>query len=338
MPNPFWNKNEKRVRALWRLFAYLWISILVSLLASAAALGIGIGIYAAQHGGLPPHSLAEDFSAFTISVVNGNPFYAALDALMSALAVLGALWLAGKWLDRRRFADFGFHFSRAWWIDFGFGLGLGALLMALIFGVELAAGWVTVDGFFHAGRGTFWTGILNAVVVFSVVGIREEVLFRAYPLRAIAEGMNLKRIGPRWALLIAYGATSLVFGLAHLTNPNATWVSSANIVLAGILLGAGFVLTGELAIPIGLHISWNFFQGNVFGFPVSGTDAGATLIGITQGGPGLVTGGAFGPEAGLVGIAAMALGFWLTLWWVRRRHGKAGLKLDLAKYYLCRFL
>jgi hypothetical protein len=85
-----------------------------------------------------------------------------------------------------------------------------------------------------------------------------------------------------------------------------------------------------LAIPIGLHITWNFFQGNVFGFPVSGTDAGATFIAIEQGGDALVTGGAFGPEASLIGIGAMVLGCALTVLWVRLRYGSAGIREKLA--------
>ena len=327
MPNIFWNKEEKRVRAFWRFFAFLWISILLGLLATAIGLGVGMAAMAGPVGGT-----AEELFAAAVHAYNGLPFVLALDTVLNTLAVLATLWLAGKWLDRRPFAAFGFRFSRAWWTDFAFGLGLGAGLMGLIFAVELAAGWVSVDGFLQSARQPFGLGIFNALVLFIGVGIREEVLFRGYPLRAIAEGMNWKRIGPRGALLIAFIFTSIVFGLAHLANPNATWISAANIALAGFLLGIGYVLTGELAIPIGLHISWNFFQGNVFGFPVSGTNAGASLIHITQGGSDLVTGGAFGPEAGLIGLAAMALGFFLTIVWVKWRTGKAELDLNLAAY------
>jgi hypothetical protein len=332
--NPFWNKDENRARALWRFFAFLWFMALAGLLAGGVSLGIGLAAAAAAvpNGGLPGAGSLQELIDAAVQVLAGLPWYLALDTLLGTLAYLGALWLAGKWIDRRPFAAYGFHLSRAWWADFGFGLALGVALMALIFAVELAAGWVRVEGFLQGGRQSFWIGLGNTFVLFIGVGIREEIFFRGYPLRALAEGLNLKRVGPRNALLIAFGISSIFFGILHMGNPNATWISTAGIVAAGLLLGIGFVLTGELAIPIGLHISWNFFQGNVFGFPVSGTNAGSTVIAITQGGPELATGGAFGPEAGLIGLAAMGLGFALTVAWVKWRYGKAELKLDLAIY------
>jgi hypothetical protein len=118
----------------------------------------------------------------------------------------------------------------------------------------------------------------------------------------------------------------------HIFNPNAGLVSSFNIFLAGLLLlGVGRLLTGELAIPIGVHITWNFVQGNVLGFPVSGVDyRWATVFATQQHGPELWTGGAFGPEAGLLGVLAMLLGALLTILWVRWRYGRTGLCHALA--------
>jgi uncharacterized protein len=118
----------------------------------------------------------------------------------------------------------------------------------------------------------------------------------------------------------------------HIFNPNSTLVSTFNLFLAGLLLGFGYILTRQLALPIGLHITWNFFQGNVFGFPVSGQMAGPTFIAIEQGGPDLMTGGAFGPEAGLLGILVMVLGIILIYAWVKIYHGRVDLKTDLAQY------
>jgi uncharacterized protein len=98
------------------------------------------------------------------------------------------------------------------------------------------------------------------------------------------------------------------------------------------LLGVGYVLTGQLAIPIGVHISWNFFQGNVFGFPVSGLDGlGAKFLATETSGPELWTGGVFGPEAGLLLPFAIALGSLMTFSWVRFRHARADILASIAE-------
>ena len=166
-----------------------------------------------------------------------------------------------------------------------------------------------------------------------MIGITEELLARGYHLRNLSEGLNSPALGPRNALLLAWMLSSSFFGLLHVFNPNATWYSTLALMLAGIFLGLGFVLTGSLAIPIALHITWNFFQGNVYGFPVSGnTFDSATFIAIQQQGPALWTGGAFGPEAGLLGIGALILGCALTMIWVRWRQGAVQLDVALAEY------
>ena len=118
-----------------------------------------------------------------------------------------------------------------------------------------------------------------------------------------------------------------------LATRNATVVSTVNLFLAGLFLGLPFLLTDQLAMPIGIHITWNFFQGNVFGFPVSGTSNNeTTFIAVHQNGPDMWTGGAFGPEAGLLGLAAIIVGSLLIIWWAKRTRGAVGFELAVAEY------
>jgi membrane protease YdiL (CAAX protease family) len=249
-------------------------------------------------------------------------------------AALLSVWLAGRLLDRRPFRNFGFHLSQRWFLDLAFGLVLGAALMSGVFGTGLALGWVKVTGTFEplrAGR-PFLVALLPALVLFLCVGIYEETFSRGYQLRNIAEGLNLPFLGARGAVVAAWVLSSAFFGFLHLLNPHSTAVSTANVALAGLMLGTGYVLTGELAIPIGLHVTWNIFEGNVYGFPVSGTSpVGAVFVASRETGPELWTGGAFGPEGGLLVTGAALAGIALTAGWVRLRQGGIGIRGALAE-------
>src|ERR1700683_913151 len=121
------------------------------------------------------------------------------------------------------------------------------------------------------------------------------------------KGLYGRRIGPRLALLLALLVSASLFGILHLLQPNATAVSSLNIFFAGVLMSVPYLLTGELAIPIGLHLGWNFFEG-ICGFAVSGLTSGYGLLRTQQVGPAAWTGGEFGPEAGLLALGFTVLG------------------------------
>ncbi len=329
MSNIFWNQEEQRLRMFWRMVLSLVVLAVVVGIISVVGAVLGIGLYMATGGQIPDMS-QPDFM-MQAQELNYQPIVRLFTMVFQGIGMVLGILVAGRLLDRRKFSDFGFHMNKQWWADFGFGLGLGAVCMVFIFLVELALGWVKVTDVLKPGNTLpFAAGIGLAMVQFIIVGIQEELLSRGYQLRNLAEGFNWKSIGPKVALLIGYILSSSVFGLLHLGNPNTSAISTINLIVAGLFLGLGFILTGELAIPIGLHITWNFFQGNVFGFPVSGTQAGATFIGIEQGGPDWMTGGAFGPEAGVIGLLAIALGCWLTIMWVKRTRGSAKLLESLA--------
>ncbi len=255
------------------------------------------------------------------------------ELLIESVATLPALWLGGRLLDRRRFADFGLHLNKSWFIDFGFGLFLGGLLVSLVFLTLLAAGWVTVTGTLVTGQGQgqFAVAMASSVGLFLLIGFQEELMCRGYLLRNVAEGLNFRRTGPAWGIVHATLLSAVLFGVLHILNPHTSVVSSIGVFTGGIVLAAGYVLTGELAIPIGFHTTWNLFQANVFGFPVSGEEfSSATLLATERNGPELWVGDAFGPESGLLTFAAVGLGCVLTVAWVRWRYGRIALFTAIA--------
>ena len=308
----FWNAEERRLRLLWRFLIFLLVFF--PLMAGTQAILYFIS-----------PALVE-----TLQKGAGEQLLMgwALSEWLMLIAIMATLLIIGRWVDRRPFRDYGFGMGKRWWLDFVFGLFLGALLMTGIFLVEYLLGWVTVTGTMQSPEHlSFAQGVLWAALLFIAVGFFEEILARGYLLHNLAEGLNFRFWNPAVALLLAWLLSSLVFGAAHAGNPNATVISTAALVMAGLFLGLGYILTGELALPIGLHIAWNFFEGNVFGFPVSGTSANSvTFIAIAQAGPDAWTGGAFGPEAGLIGLLAIAVGALLVLAWVRWRDGRVRLQ------------
>lgn len=183
------------------------------------------------------------------------------------------------------------------------GLALGFVLFAAVVGIAALAGAYRITG---TGGATHLVAALASVAI--LPGFREELLFRGILFRWLEE------FGGSW---FALAATSALFGLAHIFNPNATWWSSFAIAVeAGVLLGASYMLTRSLWLPIGLHAAWNFTQGAIFGVPVSGL-ASPGLVDAELGGPDWLSGGTFGLEASVIALViATAAGLWM----LRRAH------------------
>jgi hypothetical protein len=314
----FWNSEEDRFRAGWRVLVQTGVWLVLLLIVQTLLNGLILDVLIPDPQGA---------SVGTIQTVRS------VLQLVSPLLMGSTVWLAGRYLDRRSLAGFGLHLDGAWWGDLSFGLLLGALLMTLVFLVERAAGWVRVTDSFVTLEGglSFVPGILLALIGYVAVGIGEEMWSRGYILTNLAEGFEGRRMRPAAAIALATVLQGAIFALLHATNPNASVVSTFNLFLIAFLLALGYILTGELAISIGLHITWNFFQGNVFGFPVSGGASAQSFIGTEQAGPTLWTGGAFGPEAGLMGIGALLVGSLLILLWVRLRDGHIQLDREIAE-------
>ena len=282
----FISSDEPRLRAGWRLLLQTLFMILIAVI------------------------LQSGLSIFYAPGKNGN-----LDLFISQVVELvtitGSIYIARRFLDKRSFVSLGLQVNKQALVDILSGIAITFVMMGLIYVAEVAAGWLTFESFAWESDSvpTVITGVLTFLAVFIFVGWNEELLSRGYHLQTLANGMNVF-----WGVVIS----SSLFGLAHLGNPNATWVSAAGIFFAGVFLAYGFLRTGQLWLSIGLHIGWNFFEGVIFGFPVSGLDI-YHLIRLQIQGPEMWTGGAFGPEAGLIVLPALAVGSVLIYLYTRGR-------------------
>ena len=221
------------------------------------------------------------------------------------------VFAAGLWLfERKRPRDAGLGLAGSV-PQAARGFLLGALLLTGVTGVLALAGSYQLLGWAPVPEGTTRAAWLaRAVLIFLAAAMYEELAVRGIIFRQLEQAIGT------WMAVVA---SALFFGLGHRGNPGATWVSSLAIALeAGALLAASYVATRSLWMPIGLHWAWNLFEGPVWGSPVSGF-ALPVLANARFPGPPLLTGGAFGPEAGLPAmVLGAALGAWFLVLAVRR--------------------
>ncbi|HSQ75516.1 MAG TPA: CPBP family intramembrane glutamic endopeptidase, partial [Bacteroidota bacterium] len=173
-----------------------------------------------------------------------------------------------------------------------------------IFVLMLAAGYVAITW-----RALAWGNVLAAMLfsllVFVPAAAFEELLFRGYAFQTLAQGITMLP-----AILVMSG----LFGAAHLQNPHSTLLSTVNVMLAGIWLSLAYLKTRGLWLPFGLHLSWNFTQTTVYGFPTSGLAMADRQIWSTvENGPDWITGGPFGPEGGILATVVLLAGTWYVV-------------------------
>lgn len=279
----FISPDEPRLRAGWRLLIQTILLIAISIVATIVASFFG--------------------------PISGSSLY--LGQIVNFIAITGSVYIARRWLDRRSFISLGLQLDRRTLVDILVGVVITFVLMGFIYFLMSVLGWLTFKGFAWQFDpvSVVVKNVLIFFIAFIVVAWNEELLSRGYELQTIASGLNLF-----WGVVIS----SAIFGLLHLGNPNATWVSAAGIFFAGIFLAYAYVRTKQLWLSMGLHLGWNFFEGVVFGFPVSGLNI-YPLTRIEVHGPEIWTGGAFGPEAGLIVLPALALGILLIYLYTRKR-------------------
>ncbi len=308
-----WFVRGGRLRSGWRVVLYVMcarISELTAAFLFAAAVGVMVVL------SLPLSSISQDELnrrlLDVIAMISGlTPLGLALRAV-DTLLVLLIVWLFRRLVDRRSFGSLGFQLTPGWWQEAAAGFGLIIIAWAVIFVAALAFGAAVITGlnWNSADLAGILAALAGGLVLNIFVGITEEADARGYMLQNLAEGINFFP-----AVLVS----SLYFGLLHLLNPGAGVGSTLGIFFAGVLLAMGYYATGRLWFPIGMHAAWNFAEGPLFGFLVSGLNMGG-LFHLRITGPDWLIGGGFGPEAGaLAVIVEIALSVLLFVWGRRRR-------------------
>lgn len=294
MKKIFFNSNDN-VRIIWKFVLFVFVFLLI-------ATPLQMGLRAFMDKGL----------------MRGNLF-----ALINVTAVFGSLYVLIRYVEKSSFEKFGLKLGGGWLSEFGYGCLIAVIQLTLFFFAMRWSGNLVITDYFvtSAPDFTFVQGFLSEIFRQLTVGFAEEIEFRAFLFYIAYETLNGFSKDRAKNAIIACLMVSPLFGLAHFSNDGATIFSTINLGLDAMMIALPFMITGRLAISIGMHFSWNAMQGAILGFANSGHIAKASSIS-SEMPDNIWTGGDFGPEGSVLLLAMDVLAVAFILLW--KKHKKYG--------------
>ena len=284
----FKNK-EGKVRSGWKIAAMLGSALGVSML-----IGIIVGMSAAAI-----LLMNGDLNAQTMEYTeHGNQILANVNLIMMFLQdivmILTAI-IAWKFIIKRPLSNMGLTSIKTQRKEFIVGLLFGILSISVVFIVLVLSGNAEVKSW----APHFSVYQLIYLLLFILVGFAEEIVGRGFIMSALRQTRNIP---------VVIIVSSIIFALMHSFNSGIGIIPYINLTLVGIFFSYMYLKSGNIWMCIGYHITWNYFQGNVFGFKVSGTETYGILTTQYEK-ANIFNGGDFGPEGGLFVTAVILLGF-----------------------------
>ncbi|MBY0436292.1 MAG: CPBP family intramembrane metalloprotease [Cyclobacteriaceae bacterium] len=216
-----------------------------------------------------------------LSLLRSNLVYLGATQIAAVLSVFFSTYLMVSKIENRRFTDIKLTLDIT-------NLLKGFLLSTLI--ILTFCLIMQIIGAAYFSYSAISPKIIFSFFLFSIVAIGEEIMVRGYILNNLRE-----KLSDYHAIFIS----SLIFGCMHLFNDSFTLIGFFNITLSGFLLGTLFIKSNTLSAPIGLHWAWNFIQGPIAGFNVSGHKE-AGILTVEKLAPDFITGGDFGAEGSIL--------------------------------------
>lgn len=243
---------------------------------------------------------------------NNKDLLSLLITLFSFVFISLLVFFRVKVIEKRSFSSIGFN-KNNWLKKYSLGFLIGLAMMSIIVLILFPFGYITVEK--NPIQPVGISAIASVLVIlfgWIIQGATEEIVTRGWLLNVLSTKYNIG-VG----LLIS----STLFGLMHLTNPNVNYIAVINIILVGLFYGLYVIKTNDLWAVCGMHSAWNFAQGNIFGFKVSGLDVSVgSLIDLNLVGSDFVTGGIFGPEAGITATFILLASIGILLFIDKKRY------------------
>ena len=236
----FWNPSENRLRTGWRLLLQLSLN-----LGGAIAFSLWVA----------PHTFLNSWPRLGVEAV-GCPALLGITLL--------SVWLAGRFLDKRAWRDFGLILTqRVWWEDFAAGFGIGFMLIVLFMAAAMALGIIRLNLTFTSGLPgvSFPLAVLFALLSYGAVGFFEE-LARAYQMRNLFEAFSSTRLGLWGAALVSTVGAALVSAVMHSSGAPLFILF---VIVSMSIQGLFYLFTGRTALITGYHIAWDFVLTAVSG-------------------------------------------------------------------------
>ena len=286
----FKNK-EGKVRSGWKIAAVLGI-ILAATTILTGALGMIVGGYLSASGDMTVKSLTE--VTYTKRGENILQIVNSIAMLLQEIIMIITPIIAWKLTMKRKLSEMGLITLKSHTAELMIGLALGIVSITVVFAALVLSGRAEV----HSWTPRFASSQFIFLIGFIFVGFAEEIFGRGYVMSVLRQTKN------KPVIVIV---SALIFSLLHSANPGIGPLPYINLVLFGIFTAYIYLRSGNIWMCIGYHITWNYFQGYVYGFKVSGTNSQGML---TTSFPkdSLLNGGAFGPEGGFFVTAVILLG------------------------------
>lgn len=288
-------KNKySEVRSGWKIFLVFLLTYALSFTISLViGMVLGLAFLTLGDGTLPFESkIIQNILSSDLGLMIST-------SLSNAIIILSCI-VIWKIFEKKKVSGMGLTNLKEGYKEFISGLLFGTIAISIVAIILLLMGNVRLVN--SLSKPQLSVALLEGLILFIFVGFGEEILGRAYIMSVLKQTRN------KWLVLII---SSVIFAILHLGNNGISILAFINLFLVGLLFGYMFMKSKNIWMPIGYHITWNYFQGYIWGFQVSGITTSG-LYKIENINNNIINGGLFGPEGGLIVTIVTCIAFYIV--------------------------
>ena len=287
-------KNKfNEVRSRWKILLVFLLTFGI-IFACSSIMGIILGIIILNNGNI------DQLMNMNLNSIGNNELIFSISNYLGHISFILACIIIWKVFEKQKVSKMGLTSIKKGYKELIIGLILGAITMSIVAIVIMAIGDIEMIN--PINKPEISMSLLYGLIIFIFVGFGEEILSRGYIMSVLKQTRN------KWIVLVG---PALIFAALHLGNPGIDILSFINLFLVGVLFAYMFMKSKNIWMPIGYHITWNYFQGYIWGFEVSGLNVNG-LYKIKNISNNIINGGEFGPEGGIIVTIIICLTFYFV--------------------------